>query len=361
MTMAKTMTRGKQQVLLNHLPGKTFDFQGGPIARVASIRGYPNANINESIVLRRVSAQAHAWRSDLRPALSDTTLNTPGRFVLLDPLEVEAEMFPKVFQCQNCNRIIDYSTRNGVPAQRCPACSEGKLAQMRFVKIHRCGALEPLVPPSCPQCKSRKIGLSMRGSEKFQLFVEVCAECGNAFALFGGNCRHCDWPTTPSNTRIKTMDIEVHRAGRTYYPQSCVLINIPYKELEGLFANHQWPLVVASKFLGISEFVDKPLTNFGTTSPEVSAGLSNKDLDSIFATGLSEQQILEQVRKIREAREKPATNGYDQVCDLTGVAANVWGRVEPKFSKRSILSKTLSQDLSHAFRIEEVVLSLSTN
>src|SRR4051812_28018100 len=93
--MAKKMSRGKQQVLLNHLPGKTFDFQGGPIARVSAIRGYPNPTLNETIVLRRVAAQARAWSPDLRPALSDTTLNTPGRFVLLDPIEVEAEMFPK--------------------------------------------------------------------------------------------------------------------------------------------------------------------------------------------------------------------------------------------------------------------------
>src|SRR4051812_10592745 len=116
--MAKQMTRGKQQILLNHLPGKTFDFQGGPIARVTSIHGFPRTDINESIVLRRVAAQARAWPAELRPALSDTTLNNLGRFVLLDPLEVESEMFPRVFHCQNsaCNRIVDYSQRAGVPS-----------------------------------------------------------------------------------------------------------------------------------------------------------------------------------------------------------------------------------------------------
>jgi len=330
--MAKTMTRGKQQVLLNHLPGKTFDFQGGPIARVASIRGYPNPSINESVVLRRVAAQARAWPPELRPALSDTTLNSPGRFVLLDPLEVEAEMFPKVFRCQNqaCNRIVDYSSRNGAPPERCPVCKEGKLAQMRFVKIHRCGALEPLVPPSCPQCHAREIGLSMRGSERISAFRWVCAKCGNAFPLFGGNCRNCDWPSTPADPRIKTMDIEVHRAGRTYYPQSCVLLNIPYKEFEGLFANANWPLIVASKFLGMPEFADKPLTTFGVgQSVTTRAGLSDKDLDSIFAEGLSEQEILEQVRRVREARESKqggGGDGFQAVCEQTGVSASVWER-----------------------------------
>ena len=322
------MSRGKQQVLLNHLPGKTFDFQGGPIARVASIRGYPNPNLNEGIVLRRVAAQARAWPADLRPALSDTTLNNPGRFVLLDPIEVEAEMFPKVFRCQNpeCYRVIDFSSRDGIPSDRCPVCRVGKLAQLRFVKIHRCGALEPLAPPSCPQCRSRNIALTTRGSERIQAFRWVCAQCGNSFPLFGGPCRHCDWPASAGDPRIKDMSIEVHRAGRTYYPQATVLLNIPYKELEGLFSNSSWPLIVAAKFLDMPEFVDKPLSSY-TGVRAARGGLSDRDLDSIFAEGLSPEEILERVRRAREARENPPTNdadGLQAVCDETGVPANIW-------------------------------------
>lgn len=328
--MAKKMTRGKQQVLLNHLPGKTFDFQGGPIARVTSIRGYPDLALNESVVLRRVAAQARAWSSDLRPALSDSTLDSPGRFVLLDPIEVEAEMFPKVFRCQNprCHRVIDYSNRDGIPPEQCPVCREGKLAQMRFVRIHRCGALEPLVPPACPQCRSRNVSLAMRGSERIQAFRWVCGQCGNPFALFGGLCRHCDWPADPSDPRIKEMSIEVHRAGRTYYPQSAVLLNIPYKELEGLFANSRWPLIVASKFLGMPGFNDRPLASFGAAQTGTTrAGISDSDLDSIFAEGLSQDQILERVRRVREARQNQPTNNADalqMVCEETGVPSSIW-------------------------------------
>lgn len=328
--MTKSMKRGKQQILLNHLPGKTFDFQGGPISRVASIRGYPSQTLNENVVLRRVKTQARAWDAALRPALSDRTLDNPGRFVLLEPTEVEAEMFPKVFCCQNtqCRRVIDYSNRDGIPPERCPACREGKLAQMRFVKIHRCGALEPLVPPACPECRCRDIGLAMRGSERIQAFRWICSKCGNAFPLYGGQCRHCEWTADSSDPRIKDMSIEVHRAGRTYYPQSTVLLNIPYKELEGLFANPSYPLIVASKFLDMPGFADRPLASFGAAqSGAARAGISNNDLEAIFAEGLSQEEILKQVRRVREARQNPPTDANDalqMVCSETGVPGGVW-------------------------------------
>jgi len=328
--MIKPMHRGKQQVLLNYLPGKTFDFQGGPIARVTSIRGYQTQTLNENVVLRKVRAQARAWSADLRPALSDRTLDNPARFILIDPLDVEAEMFPRVFRCQNpqCHRVIDYSNRDSLPPEHCPACREGKLAQLRFVKIHRCGALEPLVPPACPECKSRNIGLAMRGSERIQAFRWICSKCGNAFQLFGGQCRQCEWPADSSDPRIGDMSIEVHRAGRTYYPQSTVLLNIPYKELEGLFANPNYPLIVASKFLGMSGFVDRPLASFSSAqSGAPRTGISSSDLDAIFAEGLSQDQILEQVRRVREARQNQPTDDNDAlqaVCRETGVPPGIW-------------------------------------
>jgi len=168
----------------------------------------------------------------------------------------------------------------------------------------------------------------MRGSERIQAFRWVCAQCGNAFALFGGLCRQCDWPANPSDPRIKDMSIEVHRAGRTYYPQAAVLLNIPYKELEGLFANPKWPLIVASKFLGMAGFGDRPLARLGTAqSGPPRAGISDGDLDSIFAEGLSPDQILEQVRRVREARQNQPVGNADAllaVCQETGVPASVW-------------------------------------
>src|SRR5579871_4860407 len=113
--MPKTMTRGKQQVLYNYLPGKTFDFERGPIARVTSIRGFEQSELNQTMIVRKVAEQARAWPPELRPALGNHVLDDPSKFVLLDPQEVDAEMFPKVFWCTNpkCGKVADWTARNG--------------------------------------------------------------------------------------------------------------------------------------------------------------------------------------------------------------------------------------------------------
>ena len=57
--MGRRMSRGKQQVLLNYLPGKTFDFEKvAVIARVDRIRGVPRADLNARLILRAVEEQA---------------------------------------------------------------------------------------------------------------------------------------------------------------------------------------------------------------------------------------------------------------------------------------------------------------
>src|SRR6266571_4190403 len=116
--MGRKMQRGKRQVLFNYLPGKTFDFaKTGTIARVSAIRGVVRTDLNMRIVLRKVAAAARAWAPDARPVLRDEVLSDPGRFILLDPRSLQAEMFPRVFWCDNrlCGRIQDFSGREGLP------------------------------------------------------------------------------------------------------------------------------------------------------------------------------------------------------------------------------------------------------
>jgi hypothetical protein len=96
------MSRGKQQVLYNYLPGRTFDFEKvAVIARVDTIRGTAVNDLNMSMVLLKVAEQARAWQSALRPVLRDDVLRDPSRFVLVDPEEVRSSLFPNVFWCQN--------------------------------------------------------------------------------------------------------------------------------------------------------------------------------------------------------------------------------------------------------------------
>src|SRR5215469_2362798 len=165
--MARKLSKAKRQVLFNFLPGRTFDFsKTGAIARVTRIRGYERRDLNLGVVLRKVSDAARAWPVDERPVLRDDVLADPSRFFLLDPKTLEAELFPRVFWCNNnaCGAIYDLSGSEDLPAKTCKRCKTGTLVQLRFVKIHRCGALEPLQPFSCPRCHTPKhMSLETRG------------------------------------------------------------------------------------------------------------------------------------------------------------------------------------------------------
>src|SRR5215217_1117694 len=167
--MTRTMSRGKGQVLTNYLPGKTFDFEKvATISRVTDIRGVQkDKDLNLSVVLPKIAENARAWLPDYRKVLRDDILDDPSRFVLLDPNSVQAEMFPKVFWCQNssCNRVFDYGHIESLPKRNCRVCKTGKLTQLRFVQIHQCGAIEPLIPPRCDRCHTNnKMALDTRGS-----------------------------------------------------------------------------------------------------------------------------------------------------------------------------------------------------
>ena len=108
--MGRKMTRGKQQILFNYLPGRTFDFDKNvTIARVTKIKGVVRTDLNAQLILNKISEEAQAWQPEFRPALRDEILRDPNRFVLLEPATVSAEIFPRVFWCQNqhCGRVID--------------------------------------------------------------------------------------------------------------------------------------------------------------------------------------------------------------------------------------------------------------
>ncbi len=336
--MARTMTRGKQQVLFNYLPNRTFDFERvAAIARVVGIRGDPRTDLNAPVLLRRIAEEASAWQEDFRPALRDDVFQQPNRFVLLDPRSVQSELFPKVLWCQDrgCGRVFDFSHRDFLP-QQCPSCRRGQLVQIRFVKIHRCGALQPLLPPRCQQCHtSNDIALDTRGSERFSNFRWVCRRCNTATTLFGGYCSECQWP----DQNLRGMDIEVHRAGRTFYAHTTVLLNIPHRRLDAFFGLPEWPALASAKFLGMPEVANRALTDYGpsTQSPQGSqnTGLSGGDLDELMrrqASGeLTPEQFVSEMQTLRERRqrEQQASSPSSIVQSLsqhTGVPWPIWQR-----------------------------------
>lgn len=325
------MSRGKQQVLLNYLPGNTFDFERATIARVTDVRGNQRNDLNVAVLLRKVTEDARAWQPEFRPVLRDDVLKDPSRFVLLDPTEVQSELFPKVFWCQNrrCGRVFDHSGRDSLPGEKCKVCGGG-LAQLRFVKVHVCGALRPLSPYFCQQCKNtNNMALDTRGSERITNFSWVCRKCKARAGVFGGRCRDCD------DSR-QDMRVVVHRAGNSFYAHTAALINIPHRRLDAFFNLPEWPSIAAAKFVGLPEVADRPLSDFVASVSEQDGqgeGISRGDLDELLARQargeLTDKQVVEEMRDLRKRRERERRASSPGAIaraleQHTGVLSNTW-------------------------------------
>jgi len=334
--MPEVMTRGKNQILFSYLPERTIDFKGLAIARITEIQGIKPSDVSQNTVLRRVAVEVQAWNEQNRPRLRDAILSDPGRFELIEPQEGHCELFPKVFWCQNrsCGRVFDYTRSNQLPPAMCPDCQGGQLVQLRFVRIHRCGNLEPLTPPPCRRCASgkKRMALDTRGSERVSSFRWICRNCGATQRINAGVCPHCS-----GNDR--GMEIQVHRAGKTFYAYTTTLLNIPDRKLEALLTRDEflWAPLIAAKFLQLPEVKDIRLIDLAKTilRQESSGGASvpTEDLARLterFQSGeLSAEEMVQELTRLRHQADQrndlvDTTHLMTSIVERTGVQASVW-------------------------------------
>lgn len=223
------MRRGRQQVLFNFLPGKTFDHESGQfICKVTCLKAEEDTKINKHYLLDRISWLLNQWPEERRRGLPDPH-QKPDNYLLAKPIEVEAELFPLLFECTNprCRRVASYETINKIislnPQLVCKTCGS-PLIQIHHVLIHRCGNIRPLIIPRCPKHGYDHMWLDTRGSQKYAHFRWKCRNCSFQNPIIYGLCDDCNLPD-------RTMRPVVHRATTSYYPQYRTLINLPGHEL----------------------------------------------------------------------------------------------------------------------------------
>ncbi len=333
------MNRGKRQVLFDYLPGRTFDFaQVGTIASVERVRGTPNPRLNQELVLRAVQQYASAWDEKHRPLLTDRRPDI-NRFVLLDPKAVQAAMFPLVFHCQNrsCGYVAVRARDTAVMQRTCPRCRQGKMVQLRFIKIHRCGEIQPLTP-YCPNCRSgASMALDTRGSERISGFQWKCLTCNTRSAIFAGPCRACNWnDPVPNVVNPRMMDIEVFRSGRTYYAHHVVLLNQPSREMDAFLQIPEWPMLAGAAFFELPEMQGRNLLDFGASAlntPPADVALTNADMDEVLerlnSGQISTAQMATELQEMRARRARQqqasAPSGIAQaLLQRTSTSAASW-------------------------------------
>ncbi|WP_069802326.1 hypothetical protein [Thermogemmatispora onikobensis] len=240
------MRRGKQQILFNFLPEKTFDFEGGQfICKVTNVQASddPERQLNKPYVLDRVAWLLQQWPEERRRGFPD--IHQQDRYVLVTPRAVQAEIFPLLFECTNkgCRRAILYHNVGEVsqynPELRCHHC-KGRLIQLHHVLIHSCGHIRPFILPSCPRHKREHLWLNTGDSQKYAQFRWQCRLCSFQSPIIEGTCDDCNLPK-------KQMRPIVHRATASYYPQYRTLINLPGKDLDLILRDpeRQWLAIAA--------------------------------------------------------------------------------------------------------------------
>jgi hypothetical protein len=333
------MTRGKNQIMYNFLPGYVFDFdKSSAISIIEHIRGDIRTDLNEEMVLQAIRYQAAAWGT-LAPMFVNPQHD---QFVLLEPKKVYARLFPKVFWCQNkqCGQVFDYTHSDSIPEKAmCPKCKHGKLAQLRFVRIHQCGDIRPLTPPyECSRCKAKnQFALDTRGSERISQFVWICRNCGVHSSLFAGYCTSCNWETLSGDPdkQKQQMSFEVHRARRVFYPMDIVLLNQPGSDVNKFLAIEKWQAVIAGFFMELPELAGTTVKKYATDQKQtVTSAFTLSDADITYLKGLGKtdkeieqfRQMQAQLSGIRIQQDTTLSPNSISISlsEKTGVAETTW-------------------------------------
>lgn len=364
--MGRKMDRNKRTVLFEHLPGQTYDFdRTGVIARTREVRSTPNNELNRALVLEAIERAVRAWHPNHRRQFPDNLASKTNAFILEEPLSVSAEMFPMVFWCQNrrCGRVYDFSRQDSKLPTMCPTCKTGRLVQLRFVRVHRCGALLPL-NPYCSKCKSgANMALDTRGSERMSNFQWICRKCNTTQGVFGGPCPQCSWDTQiPNVQNPQSMNVDVHRAGKTFYPHYVTLLNQPKRELSTFLELSEWPEIAAAAYLEFPEVKDKRLLDFAryiTAKPDddTAFDLTENDKSDLRAKGFTDAQIEDFRRMQLQLRPKKAQDAQMSapaqvaraLVERTGVSKAIWAE-----ARQDMLETVLpmqSGDIKQLFEI----------
>jgi len=130
------------------------------------------------------------------------------------------------------------------------------------------------------------------------------------------------------------MDIEVHRARRTFWAHTTVLLNIPYRTFDSFFSMPEWPAIASAKFLGMPEVAHRTFVDYGRSNEGAqNTGLSGSDLDDLMrrqANGeLTPEQFVVEMQALRERRQQEyqasSPTGIGQLLtQYTGVPWEIW-------------------------------------
>jgi hypothetical protein len=256
----KYMGRGKAQVLFNHLPASTFDYDRGfGIHQVSKIRGEIASNLDRDYLGEQIIRRVRQWNREGGSLGSRGYPDFADNYTFLTPTQVKTDFFPLLLTCENssCGRAHYYQSSNQLAYRNseleCEECG-GEISQEQFVGFHECGQLESLAPsqsdnphakPGSCTCGEQRWRLDTQGSQRLQNFRWVCMNCKNREELSqrcGGNC----------DLESQYLSFNVHRGSNVYQPHYFNIVSISSTGSNRLGSTGE-AIAVLAKYLGLSD------------------------------------------------------------------------------------------------------------
>lgn len=345
------MGRGKAQVLFNHLPESTFDYDRGfGIHRVKQIQGEAAEELDRQYIGEQVIRRVRQWNKE------DNSLGTTGfpnhadTYALIKPSKVKTEFFPLLFSCEECGRAHFYKSPNQLAYQNEEMeCQEedcnGAISQEQFVGFHECGSIESLAPslksqpqrkPGSCSCREQRWRLDTKGSQRLQNFRWVCMDCGNREELSQKCGTNCD-------LEEDFLSFNVHRGSNVYQPHYFNLVSVSSTGSNRLGSTSE-AIAVLAKYLGLS---DKSVSRIDIEQ-------SKQD---------TERRELEELREDMAARGLDVTEIDEELEELDSGGKSICEGVEQFVSE---LSTGLQSDDSDEYRyatnaVQEIYEHLNIN
>ncbi len=274
------MERKKSQLLFNFLPDDTFNHaHNGTIGRISWVykdRSSPVEDLPLNYMLRRIRPRVERWPNTvpLRPSSTE----------IVSPDGATFELFPRVFECRNCNACTEFSETQ-VQSTTTPSCGNcGKqfsdTEQLQFVTVCPGGTLSSLSVPSCNRCGDRNPKFKRPTSRMNNAYWE-CSDCGthigDAYYTLG-NCDYCG----------KGEQIKVHSSSSTFYPQVEKFVNITDEDLEFITDSETYQLETIANYL-----VDEEAES-AQSDPEIPPD------EVLEKLGVSQEEYLEEMAEYEE-------------------------------------------------------------
>jgi len=220
----------------NYLPGAIMAHREGMYGYVVGTNSRQEQveKVNLGLLREVVSEQLELWQNMggevdgcLESAIAHNTL------IIRAPNEISIRPMPLTLECRVCHFIqlsrgnsldsikkLSNIARGDRPTIFCPKC-HSKMKQLRFVNIHRCGAVLPVEPPYSAMGRPLKIQDGGTFYTTYWVDLDTKHNYGN---LIAPKCRACsDGTRQGDNTRGAVL-----RDGRneTFYPRLTQYISL---------------------------------------------------------------------------------------------------------------------------------------